>query len=127
MHTDPVNWTVELYPPWSEAGPVRKAIQQQPRKNRARIMRRLESLEEFGPHRLGSGHVKKVKRSREGVLELRILGVSSFRLFFVCIGHIIVVVHAFRKQGPGFTGDDVKAADSRAGKAKEWYKEQSLR
>lgn len=78
VHDKPTPWTVELYPPWSEAAPVRKALTKQSRETRARVLRKLELLEEFGPDGVGPGHVKKIRRSREGVFELRILGFLLF-------------------------------------------------
>ena len=123
MFSKPIPWTVELYPPWSDAGRVRRTIEKLPPKTQVRVMAKIERLEELGPHKLGADHVKKVKVSQEGLWELRFPGASSLRLLFVCVGHTIVIVHAFQKKRNALTKRDVQQADTRAFKVKEHYQE----
>ena len=125
MCSNPVPWTVELYPPWSDEGQVRKIIERLPPKTQVRVMEKMERLEELGPHKLGADHVKKVKVSQEGLWELRFPGASSLRLLFVCVGHTIVIVHAFQKKRNALTKRDVQQADTRASKVKQYYQERA--
>jgi len=123
MRVDSTPWTVELYPLGKHEGCVAEFIQGLPEEQQARIAKKIELLEEFGPFNLGVGHVAAVHGTRNHVYELRILGRSSFRLFFTCVGHVVVILHGVQKKSQHLRRKDVETADRRAAEVLESLKE----
>ena len=123
MRMGSTHWTVELYPPGKDGGCVAEFIQGLPEEQQARIARKIELLEEFGPFNLGAGHVAPVHGTRNRVYELRILGRSSFRFFFACAGHAIIILHGVQKKSQRLAKRDVDTADRRAGEVLAFFKE----
>jgi phage-related protein len=109
-------WFVRFYPPGDDEGPVRKAIRavQDPQERRE-IALWIKQLQEFGPgHWMSVQRVKKVRSSREGLLELRIRAKQNYRILFCCQGHIIWLLHFFAKKKQDLDRQDVELADRRA-------------
>jgi phage-related protein len=112
-----------LYPLGKDESCVAEFIQGLPDDQQARIAKKIELVEEFGPFNLGVGHVAAVHGTRNRVYELRILGKSSFRFFFTCVGRIVVILHGVQKKSQRLRKRDVETADRRAAEVLEAYKE----
>ncbi len=123
MPKDSPFWSIELYPLGADGGPVAEFIAGLPPEQQARIARKFELLEEFGPFSLGVGHVAAVHGARNRVYELRVLGKSSYRLFFTCVGHVVVILHGVQKKSQGLHKRDVDLADRRAAEVRASLKE----
>lgn len=90
------NWKINYYKLPSGREPIQEFIEKLPEKARSRAYYTLELLAEFGPI-LKMPHVKKV--SGTVLWELRILGESSFRFFYVAIMEkTFLIIHGFTKR-----------------------------
>jgi phage-related protein len=123
MPWDSSPWTVLLYPPGKDWGCVAEFIEGLPAEQQARIAKKFELLEQYGPFNLGVGHVAPVHGARNRVYELRVLGKSSFRFFFTCVGHVVVILHGVQKKSQRLHKKDIEAADRRAAEVHESCKE----
>ncbi|MFZ2189345.1 MAG: type II toxin-antitoxin system RelE/ParE family toxin [Candidatus Magasanikiibacteriota bacterium] len=63
-------------------------------KTKAKVLRTLDLLEEFG-YNLGMPHTKKIKNN---LFELRVLGRNQVRLFYTFLKPNIIVLCGFRKK-----------------------------
>ena len=123
MHVDSTLWTVELYPPGRDGGCVEKFIEGLPAEQQARIAKKIELLEEYGPFSLGSGHVELVAGTKNRVYALRIRGKFSIRLLFAFVGSTIVILHGIQKKAGRLSKQDRDRADHRAGEITDYYRE----
>lgn len=122
--TSTERWVVELYPPWSDDGPVSKVIRGWPAETQAHVRHNVQDLEEFGPYELqASNRVKKVPGSKTGLYELKKRGKFSFRLLFICVRRRVIVVHAHQKRKWRLNARDIRTADKRAAQARSYYEE----
>lgn len=90
------NWTVNFYKDSQDNEPVKNYLNSLPDKQRAKVLRDLQLLEEFGPA-LG---MPSVRNLGDKLLELRVKqGTNISRVFFITwTGREIVLLNGFTKK-----------------------------
>jgi len=90
------NWEVETYESQSGEKPVDKFIKSLDANTQQKFLRMLDYLAEFGLEGVYQ-HTKKLKDT--SIRELRILGATSIRIFYVTLsGKIFLLLHGFKKK-----------------------------
>lgn len=91
-------WDAEFYQRDNGDRPVREYLLSLPTKHRAKVLRSIELLEEFGPG-IGAPHVENIV---ENLRCLRVKqGSDIFRVFFFTWGdRKLVLLHGFSKKTP---------------------------
>lgn len=93
--------------------PVQDFIESQEENTRAKIVRVLEHLQEFGTS-IGNPHVKKLAGSE--LWELRVLGANSIRIFYVAVElRQFLLLHAFKKKTQKTEKREIRLAAERLG------------
>ena len=109
---DNVKWEIEFYQDSQGNIPVQDFIRHQPAKVRAKILRYIDLLQDFGLS-LGQTYVEKLTGS--DVWELRIRYSSNrYRiLYFAASGRKFVLLHAFLKKTARTSKNEIEVAQSR--------------
>ena len=93
-------WKIELYTTERGKMPVRDFLESLPAKHRAKALRAIDLLEEFGPA-LREPHAKAIQgETYKGLWELRVqFGGDLSRVFyFMAVGDTFVLLHGFAKK-----------------------------
>ncbi len=108
-----MRWEVEFYRTKSGESPVEEFLDKLPPRARAKSIRDMQLLEEFGLE-LGSPHVKQIK-GREKLWELRVQVASdTFRYFyFAFAGCKFVILHGIAKKTQKIPSRDLDMAEKR--------------
>ncbi len=93
--------------------PILSFLETLPKKDRAKILREIDLLQEFGL-RLTMPHVKKMKGTAD-LWELRVKqGTDNYRVFyFAYTGQKFVMLHAFQKKTQKTPKKDIEIAEYR--------------
>ena len=116
-----MNWTVDYYRTERGDQPVREFIDSLPIKLRAKNMREISMLEEFGPD-MPAPYVKQLRgKDNDGLWELRVkLSSDISRIFyFYTEGNRILLLHGFLKKSESTPPAELKIAQARMKDAKK--------
>lgn len=106
-----MEWKIIYYETASKREPVKEFIDGLQEKARAKAYNTLELLAEFGPM-IRSPHAKKIAATP--LWELRVLGESSLRFFYVArIEKTFLLLHGFTKRKQKTPSKDIKTAMER--------------
>lgn len=102
------NWNLVYYSTLSGREPVQEFIDKLQEKTKAKVYNTFELLSEFG-NLLGMPHAKKVIGTP--LWELRILGESSTRFFYIAkTGQTFIILHGFSKKTQKIPQKEIKTA-----------------
>ena len=106
-------WEVELYESPRGSKPVEEFLDSLEKAARDKVYASVELLKEFGV-KLSFPHVKKLRGSL--LWELRILGGSSVRMFYIAIkARRLLILHGFLKKTQKTPGKEIETAEKRLG------------
>lgn len=104
-------WTTEFYTDEQDRAPVEKFLDTVPQKARAKILRDLNLLEEFGLQ-LGSPYVRHLT-DKLWELRIRTRGKAYRIIYFAYTGQRFILLHAFLKKTKKTPRAELRIAEAR--------------
>jgi phage-related protein len=108
-----VSWNILFFETKRGEKIVKKFIKSQSEPTIAKILHKIDLLQNYGPN-LGMPHTKKIT---DRLYELRIRGTDEIRIFYTFLNNKIFLLHGFKKKTQEIPAKEIAIAESRL---KDW-------